>query len=54
MIRYWPGLVSYSYRPLPYYLALLLGLRELRVVMTLLSKLIGLSCMIYIMSCLPN
>ena len=42
--RYRPGLVSYGHRPLSHYLVLLLGFRELRGVMTLLTKLIGLSC----------
>ena len=42
-ISAWFG-VLHSYRPLPHCLVLLVGLRELRGVTNLLSKLVGLSC----------
>ena len=54
MIKYQPGLVFYGLRPLPHCLALLVGLRELRGVTTLLSKLIGLSCVMSTKMCLLN
>ena len=44
VIKYQPALEFYGHRPLPHRLIPLVGLRYLRVVMTLLSKLVGLSC----------
>ena len=54
MIKYQPGLVFYGHRPLPHCLVLLMGLRDLRGVMTLLSKLVGLSFVMSTKMCLPN
>ena len=54
VIKYKTGLVFYSHRPLPHCLVPLVGLRELRGVMTLLSKLVGLSCVMSTKMFLPN
>ena len=54
MIKYQPGLEFYGYRPLTHCLVPLLGLKKLREVVALLSKLVGLSFVMGTKMCLPN
>ena len=48
------GLVFYSHKPLPHCLVLLAGFRQLRGVMNLLSKLVGLCFVMSTKMCLMN
>ena len=54
MIKYKIGLAFYSHMLLPHCLVPLVGLRELRGVTNLLSKLVGLSCVMNIKTGFPN